>query len=164
MALAPFSPVGFFGKWPGDLCRLLEFFELEEKSEEWIETYSAGMKKKVSLAAAMIHAPRLLILDDPLESTDPVSAKRIKDMLRYMVEKGATVFMSSHDLDTVEKICDEVAIINKGRLLFQAKTEDIRKKIKDEVSLETYQSLEEIFLDVVSKDGDQKVNKKLSWL
>jgi len=146
------------------VSELLEFFELEEKSEEWIETYSAGMKKKVSLAAAMIHAPRLLILDEPLESTDPVSAKRIKDMLRYMVEKGATVFMSSHNLDTVEKICDEVAIINKGRLLFQAKTEDIRKKIKDEVSLETYQSLEEIFLDVVSKDGDQKVNKKLSWL
>ncbi|MGC8654804.1 MAG: ABC transporter ATP-binding protein, partial [Candidatus Kryptoniota bacterium] len=63
-----------------------------------------------------------------------------------------------------EKLCDEVAIINRGRLLFQCKTDEIRKKIKDELSQETYQSLEEIFLDVVSQDGGQRDKKRLSWL
>ncbi len=143
---------------------LLAFLDLEEKKKEMIESFSAGMKKKVSLAAAVIHQPRLLILDEPLEGIDPTSAKQIKDMLRRIVNKGESVFMSSHNLDTVEKLCDEVAIINKGKLVFQSRTEDIRKKIKDEVSQETYQSLEEIFIDVVSKDGEQKEKKKLSWL
>ena len=143
---------------------LIDFLELTEKHNEWIEKCSAGTKKKVSLAAAIIHRPKLLILDEPLEGIDPVSAKQIKDMLRDMVSKGATVFMSSHNLDTVEKLCDEVAIINRGQLVFQSRTEDIRKKIKDEVSQETYQSLEEIFIDVVSKDGERKEKKKLSWL
>ncbi|MGC9093850.1 MAG: ABC transporter ATP-binding protein [Bacteroidota bacterium] len=143
---------------------LLEFFELQEKGSNWIETYSSGMKKKVSLAAAIIHRPQLLILDEPLEGIDPVSAKVIKDILRDMVQRGASVFISSQNLDTVEKLCDEVAIINRGRLLFQCKTEEIRKKIKDELSQETYQSLEEIFLDVVSQDGGQRDKKRLSWL
>lgn len=143
---------------------LIEFFDLTEKQNQWIEKYSAGMKKKVSLAAAIIHKPELLILDEPLEGIDPVSAKQIKDMLRSMVDKGATVFMSSHNLDTVEKLCDEVAIINKGKLVFQSKTEEIRKKIKNELGQETYQSLEEIFIDVVSPNGEQREKKKLSWL
>jgi ABC-2 type transport system ATP-binding protein len=143
---------------------LINFFDLAGKKNDLIESYSSGMKKKVSLAAAIIHQPKLLILDEPLEGIDPISAKQIKDMLRQMVNKGTTVFMSSHNLDTVEKICDEVAIINKGKLVFQAKTEDIRKKIKNEVSHETYQSLEEIFIDVVSDNGEQKQPKKLSWL
>lgn len=68
------------------------------------------------------------------------------------------------DSETVEALCDEVAIINKGKLVFQAKTKDIRKKIKDEVSQETYQSLEEIFIDVVSGNGEDRTPKKLSWL
>jgi len=144
--------------------QLLEFFELQDKRKEWIETYSAGMKKKISLAAAIVHRPKLLILDEPLEGIDPVSAKHIKDMLKLMKQKGTTILLTSHNLDTIEKLCDEVAIINKGKLVFQSKTEDIRKKIKDEVSQETYQSLEEIFLDVVSGDGQEKQPKKLSWL
>ncbi len=143
---------------------LIEFFELEDKGRDFIETYSAGMKKKLSLAAAVIHRPKLLILDEPLEGTDPVAARQIKDMLGEMSRGGTSILLSSHNLDTVEKLCDEVAIINKGKLVFQSRTEDIRKKIKDEVSQETYQSLEEIFIDVVSKDGEQKEKKKLSWL
>jgi len=143
---------------------LIDFFALAEEQNEWIEKYSAGMKKKVALAAAIIHQPKLLILDEPLEGIDPVSAKQIKDMLRDMVNKGTTIFMSSHNLDTVEKLCDEVAIINKGKFVFQSKTEDIRKKMKDEASQETYQSLEEVFIDVVSQDGEEKEKKKLSWL
>ena len=148
----------------GRMNEILAFLSLEEKRNEWIDTLSAGMKKKVSLAAAIIHQPKLLILDEPLESIDPVSGKQIKEMLRQMANKGITVFLSSHNLETVESLCDEVAIINKGRLVFQSRTEDIRRKIKNEVSKETYQSLEEIFLDVVSGNGGEHSPRKLSWL
>jgi ABC-2 type transport system ATP-binding protein len=142
---------------------LLEFLDLEEKKDSLIETYSAGMKKKISFAAAIIHKPQLLILDEPLESIDPLSANSIKESLRLMAEKGTTVFLSSHNLDTVENICDEVAIINKGKIVFQSKTKDIRNKIKNDLNQETYKSLEEIFVDVVA-EGGQKQKKKLSWL
>ncbi|MBN1396529.1 MAG: ABC transporter ATP-binding protein [Bacteroidetes bacterium] len=143
---------------------LIEFLELSEKQNEWIEKYSAGMKKKVSLAAAIIHKPKLLILDEPLEGIDPISAKRIKDVLKQMVQNGTTVLITSHVLDTIEKLCDEIAIINKGKLVFQSKTEDIRSKIKNEITQETYQSLEEIFIDVVANKSEDKQKGKLSWL
>lgn len=142
---------------------LLNFLELKDKKYSLIESYSAGMKKKISFAAAIIHKPKLLILDEPLESIDPISANLIKESLRLMAEKGTTVFLSSHNLDTVENLCDEVAIINKGKIIFQSKTKDIRNKLKNEINQETYKSLEEIFIDVVS-EGGQKQKKKLSWL
>jgi ABC-2 type transport system ATP-binding protein len=143
---------------------LIEFFDLGAKRNEWIETYSSGMKKKVSLAAALMHRPKVLILDEPLEGIDPVSAKRIKENLRLMSNKGTSVLITSHVLETMERLCDEVAIIHKGKLVFQSKTEDISKKIKNEVSQETYQSLEEIFVDIVSEEGGEQTQRKLSWL
>ena len=114
------------------------------------------MKKKVSLAAAMIHQPKLLILDEPLDGIDPAYAKQIKDTLRLMAKKGTTIFIASHNLDTMEKFCDEVAIINKGKLVFQAKTENLRRKIKNKLNGEMHQSLEEIFIDIITDDRDQK--------
>ncbi|NGP89624.1 ABC transporter ATP-binding protein [Fodinibius halophilus] len=146
------------------VSELLHFFELDEKKDERIEFCSKGMKKKVSLAAAMIHQPKLLILDEPLEGIDPVAVKQIKDTLRLMAEKGVTVILSSHNLDAVEKFCDEVAIIDKGKLVFQCKTQKIRAKIKNELTKETYESLEEIFIDAVSTKDTKKGSKKLSWL
>lgn len=143
---------------------LIDFFSLKEKENDWIETCSTGMKKKVSLAAALIHQPRLLILDEPLEGIDPVSAKQIKENLRMMADRHITVVISSHNLDTVEKLCDEVAIINKGKLVLQVKTKDIRTRIKEKMNQETYESLEELFVDVVSDDNERQNPKKLSWL
>lgn len=143
---------------------LITFFDLKEKQDNWIEKYSKGMKKKVSLAAAMIHQPDLYILDEPLEGIDPTSAKEVKDNFRLMAKNGVTVVISSHNLDTVEKFCSEVAIINKGKLVFQSKTANIRKKIKNEINQEVYNSLEEIFVDVVSEKDIRKEVKKLSWL
>jgi ABC-2 type transport system ATP-binding protein len=142
---------------------LINFFDLDKKKNSWIETYSKGMKKKVSLAAAMIHQPELLVLDEPLEGIDPTSAKQIKDNLSLMAKKGVTVLVTSHNLDTIERFCDEVAIINKGKLVFQARTGEIQNKIKNEVNNETYNSLEEIFIDVVSENSEQQ-SQKLSWL
>jgi len=143
---------------------LLDVFELADKQDEWIEKYSAGMKKKVSLATAIIHNPKLLILDEPLEGIDPVSAKRIKDIMKMMAQNGTSILISSHVLDTIEKLCDEIAIINKGKIVFQSKTGDIRNKVKNDLTKETYQSLEEIFIDVVSDKSEEKKEKKLSWL
>ena len=143
---------------------LLDVLELAEKQDEWIEKYSAGMKKKVSPAAAIIHNPKLLILDEPFEGIDPVSAKRIKDILKSMVKNGTSVLITFHVLDTIEKLCDEIAIINKGKIVYQSKTEDMRNKVKNELTQETYQSLEEIFIDVVSDKTEKKMEGKLSWL
>ncbi len=143
---------------------LLSFFELTDKEGSWIEACSKGMKKKVALAAAMIHQPQLLILDEPLEGMDPISAKKTKDNLRLMSQKGNTVVITSHNLDTVEKFCDEIAIIHQGKLIFEAKTTEIRHKIKNEVTQETYRSLEEIFVDVVSDQENSSSSQKLSWL
>lgn len=143
---------------------LIDFFNLKESENKWIENYSTGMKKKVSLAASIIHNPDLLILDEPLEGLDPISAIKVKEVLRHMVTKGATVFITSHNLDAVEKYCDEVAIINKGKLVYQASTRELKKKIKNELSGEIYQSLEEIFIDVVSDDQDKIQASKLSWM
>jgi ABC-2 type transport system ATP-binding protein len=143
---------------------LLDFLDLEGKKKERIESYSAGMKKKMSLAAAIVHRPQILVLDEPLEAIDPVSAKIIKDNLKLMVRHGVTVLMSSHVLDTVEKFCDEIAIINKGKIVFQSKMEEIGTKLKDQLGQETYSSLEEIFVDMVTENGGANVEKKLSWL
>jgi len=142
---------------------LINFLRLKEKENDWIESYSTGMKKKVSLAAALIHQPKILILDEPLEGIDPVSVKQIKDNLRLMVEKGVTVLISSHNLDSIEKMCDEVGIIDKGKLVFQAKTKDIHQKINKGINKEIYHSLEDIFVDTIIDDND-KGNNKLSWL
>lgn len=143
---------------------LIDFLGLEEKKKDRIESYSAGMKKKVSLAAAIIHRPQILVLDEPLEAIDPVSAKIIKDNLRLMVQHGVTVLLSSHVLDTVEKFCDEIAIVNKGKIVFQSKMEEIRTRLKDQIGQETYSSLEEIFVEVVTENGKVESEKKLSWL
>ncbi len=143
---------------------LIDFLDLESKRKARIETLSAGMKKKVSLAAAIIHRPKILILDEPLEAIDPVSAKMIKDNLKLMVQRGTTVLLSSHVLDTVEKLCDEIAIINKGRIVFRSRMEEIRTKLKDQLGEDAYSSLEEIFVEVVAENGGASHNKKLSWL
>lgn len=143
---------------------LLEFFDLEKKRKARIESYSAGMKKKIALAAAIIHRPPILILDEPLEAIDPISAKAIKDNLKLMVQHGTTVLLSSHVLDTVEKLCDEIAIIDKGKIVFRSTMGEIRQRLRSELGKDTYTSLEEIFIDVVGENGEQEAGKRLSWL
>lgn len=143
---------------------LMHFFVLNEKRNDLIETLSTGMKKKVSLATAIIHRPRLLILDEPLEGIDPISSKTIKDNLRLMAEKGMTVFLSSHDLNTVEKLCDQIAIINQGKIVFQGAMDDLKTKATNGTVKEPPLSLEEIFLEVISEKDATKETPKLSWL
>lgn len=143
---------------------LIEFFDLADRQNDWIEKYSAGMKKRVSLAAALVHKPELLVLDEPLDGIDPIIAKRIKDLLKDFAQINGTILISSHNLDTIERICDEVAIVNKGKLVFQSGTGDIRNRVKSGVTRKTYQTLEEIFVDAVSDEEVGEEKKKLSWL
>ena len=140
---------------------LLEFFDLTAKGDDLIESFSTGMKKKVSLAAAIIHKPQLIVLDEPLEGIDALAASTIKESLKMMADGGTTIFITSHVLDTVEKLCDEIAIIHQGKVLLQCMTSEIRSRAKGSLRNETYASLEELFVDLVS---DKVKKKHLSWL
>lgn len=140
---------------------LLRVFRLAEHRDKLIEEFSAGMKKKTSLAAAVIHDPDLLILDEPFEGIDALSSKVISDNLRAMVEKGKTVFLTSHVLEIVEKLCGRVAIINKGELVFETEVSTIRERFKDRERIEKYEGLEDLFLSLVA-GGEQ--TDRFSWL
>ncbi|MFA3782326.1 ABC transporter ATP-binding protein [Melioribacteraceae bacterium 4301-Me] len=141
---------------------LLRSLEIFKEKDRFLFEFSAGMQKKVAFIAAILHKPSIIFLDEPFESVDPISRKKMKDILKRMKEKGATILITSHALAEVEDFCDEVAIINKGKIVFQSETKDIRNKIKNEVTKETYQSLEEIFIDLTTDKNEN--DKMLSWL
>jgi ABC-2 type transport system ATP-binding protein len=131
-----------------DLARA---FGLEDAMGRLVSDYSAGMVKKVSLAAAMIHSPRVLVLDEPFESVDPVSAARIVEILRTYVDNGGTVVLSSHSMDFIQRVCDHVAIIVEGQVLAAGAVEDVRGPV----------SLEERFLELA---GGRKAAEGMEWL
>jgi ABC-2 type transport system ATP-binding protein len=135
---------------------LLEFFDLQSKEEDPIKFYSTGMKKKISLAAAIIHDPQLIVLDEPLEGIDALAGNAIKETLMLMVKRGTTIFITSHVLDTVERLCQEIAIIHRGEILLQCPTDEIRTRMKNTTTNQTYQSLEELFVDYVSEETRKK--------
>ena len=136
---------------------LLSFLSLTEERSKLIVDYSQGMRKKVALAAALIHSPRVLFLDEPLNGIDPVSGRVVTDLLRRLAQKGVTLFFTSHVLDVVERLCDEVAIIDRGRIVAQGTLEEIR--VQREVGRDA--SLEDVFLKLVSADVKRE---DLSWI
>lgn len=105
---------------------LLDVMDLRPASGTIVADYSAGMTKKVALACALVHAPKVLVLDEPFESVDPVSAANIEDILRGYVQGGGTVIVSSHSMDLVQRMCDHVAIIANGRLLAAGTVDEVR--------------------------------------
>ena len=96
---------------------LLEYFDLTEARAQAVMEYSLGMKKKLALAAALIHKPRVLFLDEALNGVDPVSVKTIADLLRSLVASGTTIFFTTHVLDVAERLCDEIGVIHEGKLV-----------------------------------------------
>jgi ABC-2 type transport system ATP-binding protein len=111
---------------------LIHAFGLESAADRFVSDFSAGMVKKIAIAAAMIHSPRLLVLDEPFESVDPVSAQLVIDVLASFTRAGGTVVLSSHSMDLIERVCDSVAIIADGRMLASGPLADVL----DGVSLE----------------------------
>lgn len=119
----------------------LEAFELEGREGDMISSYSQGMKQKIALISAFLHKPRLLILDEPLSSLDPKSARIVKDLLRELADDGVTTIMSTHILEIAEAMCDRIAIMYEGRLLALGNIGELRRKARMPES-----NLENIFL------------------
>jgi ABC-2 type transport system ATP-binding protein len=140
---------------------LLHFFDLADRGQDPIDTYSTGMKKKVSLAAAVIHTPKLVILDEPLEGIDAVASSAIKGALAMMAARGTTIFITSHVMDTVERFCTDIAIIHKGKSVLECRTDEIRTRAKGDLPHATFASLEELFVETVS---DNTRRRHLSFL
>jgi ABC-2 type transport system ATP-binding protein len=141
---------------------LLEFMELSDHPKTLITDYSHGMQKKLAMAAAVIHGPKVLFLDEPFEGVDAIASGTLKTMLQRMIARGATIFLTSHVLEIVERLCTHVGIINNGRLVAQGSLDELRSGIADEASPGDRMSLEEFFLKTVG--GPRAVTQELSWL
>ena len=115
---------------------LLRLFDLTQAGDDTIDSYSHGMRQKTALAAALVHDPRVLVLDEPTVGLDPKSARLIKDILRQMAGRGAAIFLSTHILEIAERMCDRIGIINKGQLIAVGTMEELRAMVTGETSLE----------------------------
>jgi ABC-2 type transport system ATP-binding protein len=124
---------------------LLRLFELTAAGDDPVDAYSHGMQQKASLAAALMHDPKVLVLDEPTVGLDPRSARLIKDILRQLADRGAAVLLSTHILEIAERMCDRIGIINKGELVAVGTMDELRA-LGRESALEGAASLEDIFL------------------
>ncbi len=131
---------------------LLELFQLSGSERKLIAEYSKGMRKRVAMAAALVHRPELYLMDEPFEGVDAVGARLMKDLLQEQVRHGATVFLTSHVLEVVERLCDRVAIIHEGRLVIDESMAALRSGSE---------TLEDIFVRVV---GAERGAEALDWL
>jgi len=131
---------------------LLSLFELDAEPRKLIGDYSKGMRKRVAMAAALIHRPELFLLDEPFEGVDAVGARLMKEILQEQVRRGATMFLTSHVLEVVERLCDRVAIIDEGKMVLAGTMADLRHGSE---------TLEDVFVRVVGADRSVE---SLDWL
>jgi ABC-2 type transport system ATP-binding protein len=127
---------------------LVETLELGDALEDFANNYSRGMKKKLSLVCALIHEPKLLILDEPTSGLDPLATRRLNQLLLARQQAGATILLSSHLLDQVERLCQRMAIVSAGRIAAVGTLDELR------ADLHPGGSLEDVFFAVAAKDGD----------
>jgi ABC-2 type transport system ATP-binding protein len=130
--------------------RLLSLFELSDKADELVETYSHGMRQKLALAGALIHEPPVLFLDEPTSGLDPRSARLVKDLLVGLVARGHTVFLSTHVLEIAEQLCHRAAIIDHGQLIAVGTLDELRQQTHAEA-----RSLEDVFLQLTGGNEDR---------
>ncbi|HZV59958.1 MAG TPA: ABC transporter ATP-binding protein [Candidatus Eremiobacteraceae bacterium] len=144
---------------------LLEFMQLADRPKTLVADYSHGMQKKLALAAAVIHGPRILFLDEPFEGVDALAAGALKSLLGRMTARGVTIFLTTHVLEIVERLCSHVGIINKGRLVAQGSLEELRAGISASGREGEKMTLEQIFFSIVGRDSSQQATpEELSWL
>src|ERR1700756_4381246 len=148
---------------------LLDFMQLADQPKKLVTDYSHGMQKKLALAAAVIHGPKILFLDEPFEGVDAIAAGTLKSMLQRMIARGATIFLTSHVLEIVERLCSHVAIIHRGQLVAQGSLEELRAGVEAQSAAQAEAlpstgklTLEEIFLHTVG--GTRSAEQELSWL
>ncbi|AXC14630.1 ABC transporter, ATP-binding protein [Acidisarcina polymorpha] len=145
---------------------LLEFMSLANESKKLITDFSHGMQKKLALAAAVIHGPKVLFLDEPFEGVDALASGTLKAMLQGMIHRGVTIFLTSHVLEIVERLCSHVAIIHKGRLVAHGSLDELRAGVSPHSAggaASGKLTLEEMFLSIVGA-GHESVPQELSWL
>ena len=161
-------------------AELLEFMNLANEQKKLITDFSHGMQKKLALAAAVIHGPRVLFLDEPFEGVDAIAAGTLKSMLQRMISRGATIFLTSHVLEIVERLCTHIGIIHRGHLVAQGSIEELRAGVarsappprpgEEGLAQSTVPlTLEQIFLEIVGSDRDGNLaatppEQELSWL
>ena len=147
---------------------LLEFMNLASEPKKLVTDFSHGMQKKLALAAAVIHGPRILFLDEPFEGVDAIAAGTLKAMLQRMTERGATIFLTSHVLEIVERLCSHVAIIHQGRLVANGSLDELRAGVSAGISEPGEKlTLEQMFLRIVggsSAESTEEALQELSWL
>src|ERR1700734_2223499 len=158
-------------------AELLDFMQLSDQPKALVTDYSHGMQKKLALAAAVIHGPRILFLDEPFEGVDAIASGTLKAMLQRMIARGATIFLTSHVLEIVERLCSHLAIIHRGRLVAQGSLEELRAGVEAQAAAALAGTspgesvvpapgekltLEEIFLRIVG--GTRHAEQELSWL
>jgi ABC-2 type transport system ATP-binding protein len=137
---------------------LLELMDLEQAAGSLVADYSHGMRKKLALAGALLPRPRLQFLDEPFEGIDAVASRQIKALLQSFVRRGGTLFLTSHILEIVERLCDHVAVIQRGRLVAQGPIESLRAGGVEDAG----RSLEDLFLDLVGATQTRETG--LDWL
>jgi ABC-2 type transport system ATP-binding protein len=160
-------------------AELLDFMQLADQPKKLVTDYSHGMQKKLAMAAAVIHGPKVLFLDEPFEGVDAIAAGTLKAMLQGMIARGATIFLTSHVLEIVERLCSHVAIIHRGRLVAQGSLEELRAGVEAQTPAISdngsgdgpgiglapsgeKMTLEQIFLRTVG--GARRTEQELSWL
>jgi ABC-2 type transport system ATP-binding protein len=156
---------------------LLDFMQLADQPQTLVTDYSHGMQKKLALAAAVIHNPKILFLDEPFEGVDAIASGTLKAMLQRMIAHGATIFLTSHVLEIVERLCSHVAIIYRGKLVAQGSLEELRAGVEAQaasalagkaapgataIPSDEKLTLEQIFLRIVG--GAPQAEQELSWL
>jgi ABC-2 type transport system ATP-binding protein len=131
----------------GRIRDLLELFDLTQWSDELIESYSHGMKQRLVMCAALLHNPKVLIVDEPMVGLDPRAARLVKDIFRDQARKGTTVFISTHSLEVAQELCEEIAIIQAGKIIAIGTAEDLRTQAGVDGNLES------IFLKLTEGKG-----------
>jgi ABC-2 type transport system ATP-binding protein len=138
--------------------RLLELFDLAEWRSELAESYSHGMKQRLVMAGALMHAPRILVVDEPTVGMDPRGARLLKRIFRDLAAGGATVFMSTHSLEVAEELCDRVGIIQRGRLIALGTVDELRAQ----AGREHQSTLEAVFLHLTGAEPELGSDNALS--
>jgi ABC-2 type transport system ATP-binding protein len=135
---------------------LLRMFDLSAVGDDTVDSYSHGMQQKASLAAALMHDPKVLVLDEPTVGLDPKSARLIKDILRQLADRGAAVMLSTHILEIAERMCDRIGIVNKGQLIAVGTMDELRTLDKTGQA-----SLEDIFLGLTGGAEEAEIAEVL---
>jgi ABC-2 type transport system ATP-binding protein len=136
----------------GRIDELLTLWDLAQWKDQLVESYSHGMRQKLIISSALIHRPRVLVVDEPMVGLDPRSAWLLKDVLRTFADGGGTALLSTHTLELAESLCDELAVIDRGTVVASGSIEDLRREAKSETA-----GLEEIFLRITRGATDSDI-------